>query len=50
MYNLGHLEIFFLLSIVFLTFLPLSGSRPDIDWNTVSKGRKAQNTKQPTNT
>ena len=27
---------------------PFSGRRPDIDWNTVSKGCKAQNN-QPTN-
>ena len=30
---------FFLSSIISLFFLPLSGRRPDIDWNTVSKGR-----------
>ena len=26
-------------SIIALLFLPLFGRRPDIDWNTVSKGR-----------
>ena len=34
--------------IISLFFLPLSGRRPNIDWNTVSKGREAQNN-QPTN-
>ena len=32
----GHI---FSLSILSLLFLPLSGRRPDIDRNTVSKGR-----------
>ena len=32
----GH---FFLSSVISLFFLPLSGRRPDIDRNTVSKGR-----------
>ena len=32
----GH---FFLSSIIILLFLPLSGRRPDIDSNTISKGR-----------
>ena len=39
---------FFLSSIISLFFLRLSGSRPDLDRNTVSKGRKVQNN-QPTN-
>ena len=30
---------FFTLIYPFLLFLPLFGRRPDIDWNTVSKGR-----------
>ena len=30
---------FFLSSVISLFFLPLSGRRPDIDSNTVSKGR-----------
>ena len=30
---------FFLSSIISLFFLPLSGRRPDMDWDTVSKGR-----------
>ena len=34
----GCLDIF-LSSIISLLSLPLSGRRPDIDWNTVSKGR-----------
>ena len=34
----GCLDIF-LSSIISLFFLPLSGRRPDIDRNTVSKGR-----------
>ena len=38
---------FFPSSIISLFFLPLSGRRLDIDWKTVSKGRKAP--KQPTN-
>ena len=42
---LGH---FFLSSITSFFFLPLSGRRPDIDWNIVSKGRYAKNN-QPTN-
>ena len=40
----GH--FFSYLSLLFLS-PSLSGRRPDIDWNTVSKGRKAQNN-QPT--
>ena len=40
----GVVWTFFLFS---LFFLPLSGRRPDIDLNTVSKGRLAK--KQPTN-
>ena len=39
---------FFLSSIISHFFLPLSGRRPDIDLNSVSTGRSAQN-KQPTN-
>ena len=39
--------IFFLSSIISCFFLPLSGRRPDIDCNTVSKG--PLNRKQPTN-
>ena len=35
----GVLWTFLLLSIISLFFLPLSGRRPDIDRNTVSKGR-----------
>ena len=35
----GCLDIFSLPSINSLFFLPLSGRRPDIDRNTVSKGR-----------
>ena len=35
----GVVWTFFLSSITSLFFLPLSGRRPDIDWNTVSKGR-----------
>ena len=35
----GGCWTFLLSSIFFLLFLPLSGRRPDIDWNTVSKGR-----------
>ena len=31
--------LFFLSSIISLFFLPVSGRRPDIDCNTVSKGR-----------
>ena len=34
----GYLDIL-LSSIISLFFLPLSGRRPDIDGNTVSKGR-----------
>ena len=30
---------FLLSSVISLLFLPLFGRRPDIDWNTVSKGR-----------
>ena len=44
----GVVRTFFLPSIISHFFLPLSGRRPDIDGNTVSKGRKAQNN-QPTN-
>ena len=36
----GCLDIF---SLVYQFFLPLFGRRPDIDRNTVSKGREAQN-------
>ena len=39
----GCLDIFFHSSVISLSFLPLSGRRPDIDWNTVSKGRETQN-------
>ena len=36
----GGVVWIFLLSFIFsLLFLPLSGRRPDIDYNTVSKGR-----------
>ena len=35
----GLFAHFFLTSITSLFFLPLSGRRPDIDCNTVSKGR-----------
>ena len=35
----GVVWIFLLSPIISLFFLPLSGRRPDIDWNTVSKGR-----------
>ena len=34
----GYLDIF-LSSFISLFFLPLSGRRPDIDYNTVAKGR-----------
>ena len=44
---LGGWTFFFLSSIISLFFLPLSGRRPDIDRNTVSKGRLVQNN-QPT--
>ena len=44
----GVVWTFFLSSITYLFFLPLSGRRTDIDWNTVSKGRLTQNN-QPTN-
>ena len=35
----GCLDIFSLIYRFSFFFLPLSGSRPDIDWNIVSKGR-----------
>ena len=35
----GVVWTFLLSSILSLVFLPLFGRRPDIDWNTVSKGR-----------
>ena len=34
----GGVWTFFLSSIFSFFFLPLFGRRPDIDWNTVSKG------------
>ena len=37
--RVGLFGRFFLSSISSLFFLPLSGRRPDIDLNTVSKGR-----------
>ena len=37
--RVGFVWKFFLSSIISLFFLPLSGRRPDIDRNTVSKGR-----------
>ena len=43
----GVVWTFLLSSIFSLLFLPLSGRRPDIDWNTVSK--RPLNPKQPTN-
>ena len=43
----GCLDIFFSYLSFFSFFLPLSGRRPNIDCNTVSKGRYAQNN-QPT--
>ena len=33
---------FFLLSVISVFFIPLSGRLPNIDWNTVSKGHLAQ--------
>ena len=39
---------FFLLSIISLFSLPLSGRRPDIDWNTISKAVKPKTTNQRT--
>ena len=36
--RVGVVWTFFLSSIISLFFLPLSGRRPDIDCNTVSKG------------
>ena len=44
----GVVWTFLLSSILSLLCLPLFGRRPDIDWNTVSKGRLTQNN-QPTN-
>ena len=35
----GVVWTFLLSSILSLLFLPLFGRRPNIDWNTVSKGR-----------
>ena len=37
--QVGDVWTFFLLSIISLFFLPLSGRQPDIDYNNVSKGR-----------
>ena len=37
--GVGVVWTLFLSSIIILFFLPLSGGRPDIDLNTVSKGR-----------
>ena len=37
--GLGHVWTFFLSSIISTFFLPLSWRLPDIDRNTVSKGR-----------
>ena len=41
----GCLDIF-LSAFISLFLLPLSGRRPNIDWNIVSKGREAQNNQQ----
>ena len=38
---------FFLSRLSFLSFLHLSGRRPDVDRNTVSKGHKPKTTNQP---
>ena len=40
----GRLDIFSLVIFFSLFFLPLSGRRPDIDWNTVSKAVKLKPT------